>query len=97
VKHSKAAELRSVHNRFGWFAIHFDETSDPLVLASSTRLAYFASNFIAFSKIELLYEVLADVDIAAMGQIPNFSAPHKTGAVLEYIEYSQIGFVSHCF
>ncbi len=32
-----------------------------------------------------------------MRQVPYFPAPYKTSAILEYIQYSQIGFVSHCF
>jgi hypothetical protein len=61
---------------------------DPLVLASSSRLTDVAGDLIAFSEAKLLNEVLTDIDIAAVRQISDFSAPHKARAVFEYIEYS---------
>jgi hypothetical protein len=95
MQHTEAVELRTMCYRLRQFTIYLEKASDPLVLASPAGLSDLAGNLITFSEAELLDEVLANIDITAVWEISCFAAPYEARTVVEYIEYSQIGFVSH--
>ena len=66
MQHSQTVETRSVHHGLGQFTVDLEQMRHPLVLSASARLPYITGDFIAFSKIEFLDEVLTDVDVATV-------------------------------